>query len=153
MPLPQVSCQKTVCTCIPHALPISLFYFDHLNSTAYVILKDWAKSEALCCFMFLWPGGVITSPNLPCWRITAYWLFMTIYSIFTAALCICRLSPPAAMWWRVMPWWQWPTCITPYTSSSIYPRHWIQASLPWRKIPGETYFYSIISCNKFMDRE
>jgi hypothetical protein len=32
--------------------------------------------------MFLWPRGVITSPNLPCWRITAYWLFMTIYSIY-----------------------------------------------------------------------
>jgi len=73
-----------------------------------------------------------------------------LVNIFTATLCICRLSPPAAMWWRTMPWWQWPTCITPHTCS-IHPLHWIQASLPWRKISGETYFYSIISHNKFMD--
>jgi hypothetical protein len=37
---------------------------------------------------FLWPGGVKTSPKLPCWRITAYWLFMTAYSIYLQLPCI-----------------------------------------------------------------
>ena len=95
--LPQVSCQKTVCTCIPHAPPISFFCFDHPNSTAYTFLKDCSKFEALCCFKFLWPEGVKTSPNLPCWRITARWLFMTTYSIYLqlpseSAGCLLQLQ-------------------------------------------------------------
>jgi len=32
--------------------------------------------------LYLWPGGVKTSPNLPCWRITACWLFINTYSLY-----------------------------------------------------------------------
>lgn len=67
---------------MPHAPNISLFCFDPPNSTAYVILKDQSKSEAKCFSKFLCLGGVKTSPNLPRWRITAYRLFMTTYSIY-----------------------------------------------------------------------
>jgi len=97
VPPSQVSCQKPVCTCMPYALLISLFCFEHPNSTAYVILKDRSKSEAKSFFKFLWPGGGKTSPNLPRWRITAYWLFMTTYSIYlqlpsVSAGCLLQLQ-------------------------------------------------------------
>jgi hypothetical protein len=94
---PQVSCQNTVCTCIPNAPPISFSCFDHPNSTAYAFMKDRSKVESLCRFKFLWSGGVKTSHNLPCWRIIACWLFMTTYSTYLrlsaiSAGCLLQLQ-------------------------------------------------------------
>ena len=61
------------------------FHYSALITQIPLLMLFWRIDPSLrpsAFFKFLWPGGVKTSPNLPRWKITAYWLFMTAYSIY-----------------------------------------------------------------------